>query len=102
MKPFKFFQRSKPQITNSVEVVSPSFRQFINWRNTNYPGFESVSRGSVRYTHLGTEYIYVGQPHDVIGRRFNGYIDLGYFYNMNEYNRIMDMLSTRIVINETV
>jgi hypothetical protein len=102
VKPFKFFQRSKPPITNSVAVVAPSFRQFINWRNTNYPGFESVSRGSVRYTHLGTEYIYVGRPHDVIGRRFNSYIDLGYFYNMNQYREIIDMLSTRIVRNETV
>jgi hypothetical protein len=102
VKPFKFFQRSEPPITNSVAVVAPSFRQFIGWRNANYPGFESVSRGSNRYTHLGTEYIHVGRPQDVIGRRFTGYIDLGYFYNMNQYNRIIDMLRTRIVINETV
>ena len=102
MRSFKFFQRSKPPITNLVAVVSPSFRQFINWRNTNYPGFESISRGSNRYTHLGTEYIYVGRPHDVIGRRFTGYVDLGYFYNMREYREIIDMLRTRIVINETI
>jgi hypothetical protein len=102
MRSFKFFQRSKPPITNLVAVVSPSFRRFINWRNTNYPGFESVSRGSNRYTHLGTEYIYVGNLHDVIGRRFTGYIDLGYFYNMREYREIIDMLRTRIVINETI
>ena len=102
MRPFKFFQRKKVPTANSVAVVSPSFRQFINWRNTNYPGFESVSRGSNRYTHLGTEYIYVGRPHDVIGRRFTGYVDLGYFYNMREYREIIEMLRTRIVINETV
>jgi hypothetical protein len=102
VKPFKFFQRSKPPTTNSIAVVSPSFRQFINWRNINYLGFVSESRGSNRYTHLGTEYIYVGRPHDMIGRRFNDYIDLGYFYNMREYREIIEMLRTRMVRNETV
>ena len=102
MRPFKFFQRKKVPTANTVAVVSPSFRQFINWRNTNYPGFESISRGSNRYTHLGTEYIYVGRPQDVIGRRFNGCVVLGYFYNMREYREIIEMLRTRIVINETI
>lgn len=102
MRAFKFFQRSESPITESVAVVVPSFRQFIAWRNANFPGFESVSRGSNRYTHLGTEYIYVGRPHDVIGRRFNRHIDLGYFYNMRQYREIIDTLRSRIVRNETV
>lgn len=93
IEPFIIKTTFKPIQYKEIAVIASSYRSFTFFCEQKMLDFEN---GNEKYS--GCEFIYCDRPENILGRRFDDYIEFGDFYHhpVENYNEIFMLVKSNL------